>query len=335
MQILRTEVRTGLLVILTLGFVVGIVLYLSSPGLFRQLKSFRVYFDDAAGIKPGAAVMLAGRKIGTVAEIQSPVPLNDRPETKPNYEAMVRVQVSYDSQIYRETNVSMRSFGLLAELVIDFTHGNPSSGLAEPNEKFVGVRAPDLGEVGPLIIQKLEPTLRQSEATLAELQKTSHNLTLLTAKDSALTGAFKNFQDVGVNLKGITEKGGRLDSTLAQVHEALGGVQEVLGNVHNITLQLRNDDNLQKTLANFDAASGKLKVILDSLEKTLRSALPRIDLIVSDVGQLTDKLKRQPWRAIWPSTIKYPGADRRNIPACTDEEEAVRVEEWKGGRMEA
>jgi ABC-type transporter Mla subunit MlaD len=314
MQILRNEVRTGLLVILTLGFVVGIVLYLSSPGLFRQLKSFRVYFDDAAGIKHGAAVLLAGRKIGTVAEIQSPVPLNERPESKPNYEAMVRVQVAYDSQIYKETNVSMRSFGLLAELVIDFTNGNPNSGLAEPNEKFVGVRAPDLGEIGPLIIQKLEPALRQSEATLAELQKTSHNLTLLTAKDSSLTGTIKNFQDVGVNLKGITEKGGRLDSTLAKAHEVLGGAQEVLGHLHNITLQLQKGDNLEKTLANFDAASGKLKVILDSLEKTLRSALPRIDLIVSDIGELTDKLKRQPWRAIWPSTIKYPEQQEETSP---------------------
>jgi ABC-type transporter Mla subunit MlaD len=305
MQILRSEVRTGLLVILTLGLVVGIVLYLSSPGFFRPLKSFRVYFDDAAGIKPGAAVLLAGRKIGTVAEIQSPVPLNDRPESKPNFEAMVRVQVAYDAQIYKETTVSMRSFGLLAELVIDFTNGNPNSGLAEVNEKFAGTRAPDLGEVGPLIIQKLEPALKQSEATLAELQKTSRNLTLVTAKDSVLTGALKNFQDVGANLKGITDKGGGINSVLMQVHEALDRVHDVLGNFQNITLQLVKDNNLQKTLANFDSSSAKLKVILDSLDKTLNSALPRIDLIVSDVGQLTDKLKRQPWRVIWPSTIKY------------------------------
>jgi ABC-type transporter Mla subunit MlaD len=306
MQILRSEVRTGLLVIVTLGLVVGVVLYLSSPGLFKPLKFFRVYFDNAAGVKPGAPVMLAGRKIGTVAEIQSPVPLNDRPEMKLNYEAMVRVQVASDSQIYKETTVSMRSFGLLAELVIDFTNGNPNSGLAEANEKFVGVRSPDLGEVGPLIIQKLEPALKQSEATLAELQKTSHNLTLLTAKDAVLTSALKNFQEVGANFKGITEKGGGIDTTLVKVHEALNRVQNVLLNVQNITLQLQKDDNLQKTLANFDASSAKLKVILDSLDKTLKSALPRIDLIVSDVGQMTDKLKRQPWRVIWPSTIKYP-----------------------------
>jgi len=299
MQILRNEVRTGLMVLLTLGLVVSVVLYISSPGLFKPLKSFLVYFDNAAGIKPGAAVMLAGRKIGTVADIQSPVPLNDRPENKPNYEAMVRVQVNEDSQIYKETTVAMRSFGLLAELVIDFTNGNADSGLAEPNAKFVGQRAPDLAEIGPLIIQKLEPVLKQSESTLAELQKTSHNLTVLTAQESVLTGTLKSFGGVGENLKVITAKGGGIDSALVSAHE-------VLSNVKDVTVQLQKDNNLEKALGNFKASSAKLKIILDSLDKTMGTVLPRLDVIVSDLSELTGKLKQQPWRVIWPSTIKYP-----------------------------
>jgi ABC-type transporter Mla subunit MlaD len=299
MQILRNEVRTGLMVLLTLGLVVGVVLYISSPGLFKPLKSFLVYFDDAAGIKPGAAVMLAGRKIGTVADIQSPVPLNDRPEHRLNYEAMVRVQVAEDSQIYKETTVAMRSFGLLAELVIDFTNGNADSGLAEPNAKFVGTRAPDLAEIGPLIILKLDPVLKQTELTLAELQKTSHNLTVLTSQESALTGTLKSFGAVGENLKTITAKGGGIDSTLVSAHE-------VLNNVKDVTVQLQKDNNLEKSLGNLKAASGKLKTILDSLDKTMATLLPRLNGIVSDLGELTGKLKQQPWRVIWPSTIKYP-----------------------------
>jgi ABC-type transporter Mla subunit MlaD len=299
MQILRNEVRTGLLVILTLGLVVGVVLYISSPGLFRPQKMFLVYFDDAAGVKPGAAVMLAGRKIGTVADIQSPVPLNDRPERNLNYEAMVRVQVAQDAQIYKETTVSMRTFGLLTELVIDFTNGNPDSGLAEPNEKFVGTRAPDLAEVGPLIIQKLEPALKQSEATLAELQKTSQNLTTLTAQEAVLTRTLKNFEAVGANLKTVTEKGGGIDS-------ALVGFHDVLTNIKDVTVQLEKENNLEKTLVNFKSSSARLKIILDSLDKTLDSILPRLDVIVQDLSQLTAKLKQQPWRVIWPSTIKYP-----------------------------
>jgi ABC-type transporter Mla subunit MlaD len=299
MQILRNEVRTGLMVLLTLGLVVCVVLYISSPGLFRPLKSFQVYFDNAAGIKPGAAVMLAGRKIGTVADIQSPVPLNDRPENQPTYEAMVRVQVTEDSQIYKQTTVAMRSFGLLAELVIDFTNGNADSGLAEPNTKFVGQRSPDLAEVGPLIIKKLEPVLKQSESTLAELQKTSHNLTILTAQESVLTSTLKTFGGVGENLKTMTAKGGGIDSALVSVHE-------VLANVKDVTGQLQKDNNLEKTIGNFKASSAKLKIVLDSLDKTMGTVLPRLDVIVSDLSELTGKLKQQPWRVIWPSTIKYP-----------------------------
>jgi ABC-type transporter Mla subunit MlaD len=299
MQILRNEVRTGLMVLLTLGLVVCVVLYISSPGLFKPLNNNQVYFDNAAGIKPGAAVMLAGRKIGTVADIQSPVPLNDRPENQPTYEAMVRVQVTEDAQIYKQTTVAMRSFGLLAELVIDFTNGNADSGLAEPNAKFVGQRSPDLAEVGPLIIQKLDPVLKQSQSTLAELQKTSHNLTVLTAQESVLTSTLKSFWGVGENLKTMTAKGGGIDSALVSVHE-------VLANAKDVTGQLQKDNNLEKTLGNFKASSAKLKIVLDSLDKTMGTVLPRLDVIVSDLSELTGKLKQQPWRVIWPSTIKYP-----------------------------
>jgi ABC-type transporter Mla subunit MlaD len=224
---------------------------------------------------------------------------------------MVRVQVTEDSQIYKQTTVAMRSFGLLAELVIDFTNGNADSGLAEPNAKFVGQRSPDLAEVGPLIIKKLEPVLRQSESTLAELQKTSHNLTILTAQESVLTSTLKTFGGVGENLKTMTAKGGGIDSALVSVHE-------VLANVKDVTGQLQKDNNLEKTIGNFKASSAKLKIVLDSLDKTMGTVLPRLDVIVSDLSELTGKLKQQPWRVIWPSTIKYPagqaGAEEPSRP---------------------
>jgi phospholipid/cholesterol/gamma-HCH transport system substrate-binding protein len=302
MQIIRNEVRTGLLVILTIGLVVAIVLYISAPGLFRPLKTFRVYFDNAAGIKQGAAVMLAGRKIGTVAEIQSPVAFNERPQNHSNFEALVVVQVADDAQIYKENTVSMRTFGLLAELIVDFTNGNPNSGLAEANFKFAGNRFPDLAEVGPAIIQKLDPTLKQAEAALIALQKTLQNLTLLTAKDSQLTSTLKNFESVGGNLKAMTEKNGPIDTSLKKG-------QDTLANVQGVTTQLQKNNNLEKTLANFDTASARLKKILDEVDETLGSALPRVNYILADLNELTGRLKQQPWRLVWPNTINYPNQD--------------------------
>ena len=39
---------------------------LGAPGLFRPLVTYKIYLDNAAGIKLGAPVLLAGRKVGQV-----------------------------------------------------------------------------------------------------------------------------------------------------------------------------------------------------------------------------------------------------------------------------
>src|SRR5215211_54426 len=73
MQLERNEVLTGLLVIGTIGVIAFLLVLLGAPGLFRPLVTYKVYFDNAAGIKPGAVVMLAGRKIGQVQKLYSPL----------------------------------------------------------------------------------------------------------------------------------------------------------------------------------------------------------------------------------------------------------------------
>ena len=305
MQIIRSEIRTGILVILTVGLLVGVVLYLSAPGLFRPIVRYRVFFDDAAAIKPGANVSLAGRKIGTVDFIQSPVPISERPLGKPDYEAVITVEVAADAQIYKENAVTMRSFGLLAEPVIDFTQGNPSSGKAVNGDAFVGVRSPDLGEIGPSLVQQLEPMLKQATGTLIELHRTAENLTRLTGKDSALLASLDrtldNFQVVGRNLQALTTKGGSVDQTLQ-------GVQAMLKDVQGLVGQVEKDDHIGKTLANFDAASGRLKGVLGQVQDELDVFVPKVNIFASDMTELSGKLKEQPWRIIWPSTIKYQGS---------------------------
>jgi ABC-type transporter Mla subunit MlaD len=302
MQIVRSEIRTGILVILTIGLLVGVVLYLSAPGLFRPIVHYRIFFDDAAGIKPGANVALAGRKIGTVDFIQSPVAISERPAGKPDYEAVITVQVAADAEIFKENSVTMRSFGLLAEAVIDFTQGNANSGRAVNGDAFVGVRSPDLGEVGPSILQKLDPTLKEATGTLIALHRTAENLIRLTAKDSTLLASLDktldNFQVVGVNLQRLTAKGGSVDETLT-------GVQAVLKDVQGLVGQVEKDEHLTKTLANFDAASGRLKTVLGQVQEELNRFIPQVNTFASDMTELSGKVKEQPWRLIWPSTIKY------------------------------
>src|SRR5438309_1710977 len=143
MPIRREEVRTGLLVLVSIAIITGVLLALGAPGVFKPVNTYRIFFDDAGGIKQGAPVLLAGRKIGQVTQLFSPVPLEDRPEKFKNYEALVEVRVDRDAQIFREVRVRMQSYSLLGEQVIDFSSGQPQSGLAGNRAYFVGERAKD------------------------------------------------------------------------------------------------------------------------------------------------------------------------------------------------
>src|ERR1700757_1931980 len=73
MQLQKNEIMTGLLVVGTVAVLVFVLVLLGAPGLFRPLVTYKIYVDNAAGIKQGAAVMLAGRKIGQVQKLYSPV----------------------------------------------------------------------------------------------------------------------------------------------------------------------------------------------------------------------------------------------------------------------
>ena len=73
MQLRRNEIMTGLLVLSTVAVLALILIMLGAPGLFRPLVVYKLYFDNAAGINLGAPVLLAGRKVGQVKTLSSPV----------------------------------------------------------------------------------------------------------------------------------------------------------------------------------------------------------------------------------------------------------------------
>jgi hypothetical protein len=223
---------------------------------------------------------------------------------------MITVQVSREAEIFKANDVTMRTFGLLSEYVIDFTNGDPNSGRAVNGDSFVGVRVPDLGEVGPAIIKKLDPVLKEATSTLSELRRTSQNLTELTAKDSklitSLDRTLDNFRLVGGNLKTLTDKGGTVDSAFSGVQTTLQGVRTTLQGFQQLIAQVNKDDNLEKTLVNLNGSSERLKSLLAQLQGTFNTVLPNLSGMFSNLNEVSVKLKTQPWRIIWPNTIKYP-----------------------------
>jgi ABC-type transporter Mla subunit MlaD len=298
MQLQRNEILTGLLVVGTIGVIAFLLVLLGAPGLFRPLVTYGVYFDNAAGIKPGAVVMLAGRKIGQVQKLYSPLtPAEEKqaqqaaaaihpfepnasPSPSPRFEARVDVQVDKSAMLYRDAKAQMVQLGLLGDMAIDFTQGTQESGRAKNGETFAGERNPDLGEAAAKMLEVIKPVANEATNTMKDLQNTAQNLNKLTDENSELNLALAQFKAFGEHLSGLTAPDSALSNSLT--------------NIEKISTSLTENDNIKVTLQNLRSSSEKLKVATSELQPA-----------GENIKQFSETIKTQPWRLIWPSTKKY------------------------------
>ena len=317
MQLRRNEILTGALVLATVAILTGILILLGAPGLFKPLVTYKIYMDNAAGIKLGAPVLLAGRKIGQVDALHSPVSKEDaaRADTaanaikqapaaagandgppKPKYEARIDVRVDKDAAVYRDARARLVTLGLLGETAIDITQGNESSGRAVDGEVFAGERVPDFGEAIAKMLDIIQPVAKEATGTLKELQNTAQNLSKITEENSQLSMALAQMRTFAENLTSMTAS----DSPLQL---ALKNVEAISGNLNKISTDISENDNINVTLQNFRDSSEKLKSAMNDLAPDLKET-------GANVKDLTATVKRQPWRLVWPSTKEYPEDQR-------------------------
>jgi len=299
MQLERNEMLTGLLVIGTIGVIAFLLVLLGAPGLFRPLVTYGVYFDNAAGIKPGAVVMLAGRKIGQVQKLYSPLtPAEEKqaeqaaaavhpsepnasPSPAPRFEARVNVQVDKNAKLYRDAKAQMIQLGLLGDMAIDFTQGTQESGRAKDGDMFAGERTPDLGEAAAKMLEVIKPVANEATNTMKDLQNTAQNLNKLTEQNSELSLALTQFKTFGEHLSDLTKPDSALSHSLT--------------NIEKISTSLTDNNNIEVTLQNLRASSERLKIATNELQPA-----------GENIKQFSETIKTQPWRLIWPTTKKYP-----------------------------
>jgi len=302
MQLQRNEIMTGLLVIGTIAVIAFVLVLLGAPGLFRPLVTYKIYFDNAVGIKQGAPVMLAGRKIGQVQKLFSPVSSEEEKraeeaaaaihpsepnaspapaENKPKFEVRVDVQVDKSAKVYRDARARLMQLGLLGDMAIDITQGIESSGRAKDGEIFAGERTPDLGEAAARMLEVIKPVAAEATNTMKDLQQTAQNLNRLTDENSELTLALGQFKTFGEHLVDLTAP----DSSLSHS----------LTNIEKISTSLTENNNIEMTLQNLRASSEKLKITVTDLGP-----------VGQNLKEFSETIKTQPWRLIWPSTKKYP-----------------------------
>lgn len=242
MQNHRNEITTGILVLTTLGLLLGVLVVMGIPGLIHPLNTFRIYFDNAAGIRPGAPVLLAGREIGKVTHLASPVPMESRPPGHENFEVCIDVRVSADAQVYKTVTARLAQQGLMGQQVIDFIKGDASSGLATNNTEFVGQRVPEVSELMNAHMERLTGP----DSDLALAVKGTRTF-IDTLNKSEIPVVIDNARKFTATLHANTEMMTGRDSDLAAT---VGEMREFMENLNGSDLSrvIRNSEQLTDTL---------------------------------------------------------------------------------------
>src|SRR2546423_237443 len=310
MQLHKNEIMTGLLVVGTIAVLVFVLVLLGAPGLFRPLVTYKIYVDNAAGIKQGAVVMLAGRKIGQVSKLFSPVSREEErraeevaaafapPEAnatptpspgKPKYEARVDVQVDRNAIVYRDAKTRLMSLGLLGDMAIDITQGTEASGRARDGETFAGERNPDIGEAAAKMLEVIKPVAAEATNTMQDLQKTAQNLNHITDENSEMNQALSQIKLFGEHIADMTAPDSALSNSI--------------NNIEKISNSLAENNNIEITLQNLRSSSDRLKQTVNDLGPTGQN-----------IREFSETIKAQPWRLIWPST-KKSGPEKSPAPS--------------------
>jgi ABC-type transporter Mla subunit MlaD len=305
---------TGVLVLSTVAILTFILILLGAPGLFRPLVVYRLYFDNAAGIKLGAPVLLAGRKVGQVKNLSSPVSRDEAahaieaagnlgtvtgeisgatPATLPRLEVRIDVEVDSSALVYKNSNVRLLTLGLLGETAIDISGGTDHSSRAEAGQVFIGNRVPDFSEAVAGLLGIIKPVAAEATTTMKELQGTAKNLNKITDADSPLTLGLGQFKIFTEHLNELTGPESDLAKSLAHIED--------------LSNQLTKNDNITVTLSNFRHASEKLNAALATLGPDLKTT-------IANTKDFTATIRSQPWRLIWPTTKKYPQDEATPAP---------------------
>jgi len=108
------EVVVGVFVLLGLACLAYLAVHLGKMEIYGEGYNIYANFDNASGLKTGAAVEVAGVEVGRVAAIQ----------ITPQYQARVSMKLRTGVKIHDDAIASIRTKGIIGDKFVKLSPGN-------------------------------------------------------------------------------------------------------------------------------------------------------------------------------------------------------------------
>jgi len=285
--------RVGFLVIVFIALVLGAYAVLGKSVFAPKTTSYYADFPDAAGIAPGAKVLMAGVKIGTVREIEL---------RSPNV-ARMTLDIESDKKIPAGSTAMLQTslIGFGDNPVQIVPPASPNGSFLAANSVLKGVKASALSGILP----NSEQTVAELNKTLAATRRLLEDQKLKKSLEELLATSNKTIAEFGKLANGASTLMAQNKATIAKaMADAAGAIADVRKGIELAT-KLLKDDKLK----------GQMSAILDRLNATGAQA----ELLVKNLNEfITDPTLRQPLSASMEN-IKTMTDSGTRIAASTED----------------
>jgi phospholipid/cholesterol/gamma-HCH transport system substrate-binding protein len=127
-QLSWTQLRVGLLVLVSLTIFAVLIFLMTGEGFFQPRYELRTYMENAAGLRVGDPVRLAGIDAGNVDTIRI-APVDDPLR---GVEVVMRVQRRFQDEIREDSEVTIAAEGLLGQRFLNISRGTPQQPAVPP-----------------------------------------------------------------------------------------------------------------------------------------------------------------------------------------------------------
>ena len=238
-QLKWSELRVGLTVVLA-SITLGVLLFLMSgtTGLFTRKITLKTYFDNAGGLRQGAAVRLNGVDIGNVTKIRV-VPYKDKQLTP--VEVGMKVSAKYSFNLRRDSVASLSTAGVLGETYIDIDSSQAIGAVAQSGDTLPTQVHPDFNQVvrsSQSTLQNMDALLKRADRILAFAESGKGSLGKLIY-DPTL---YDRFSSTVSEFKGIVDQISKGQGSLGQLvsrNDAYDKVMSILDKLNGIADDLQ------------------------------------------------------------------------------------------------
>jgi phospholipid/cholesterol/gamma-HCH transport system substrate-binding protein len=293
-----SQLKVGVIVLISVVVLTTLLFLMTSSsgvGILSKKLTISTYFENSAGLKPGAAVNLEGVTIGTVKTVTV---VNDAAHKLTPVLVVMKLNEKYRSGLKKDSKAALTTVGILGDTVVDVNSQFAVGPALQDGDELKTLETPSFGDV-----------VKASQGTL-------ENLNVILAKMNGIVDNLQSGKGSVAQLINSPDLYNKANATVDELLTLEKNLNQGRGSIGKLmtddTMYNRLNDAAQKldTIANeLNSGKGTAGMLLkdDKLYNNLNSTVEHANSLLADAdagkGGLGLMLKDPKFRQDLSSTL--------------------------------